>query len=96
MRIIWLLAARRDLQSIAAYYRKAAGKAVADRMSQRIARSAMLLADHPHLGHPADSADGVHEWQVPQLPYLLPYRVRGDAIEILRVFHESQEKPDAW
>jgi len=28
------------------------------------------------------------------LPYIIPYRVRGDAIEILRIFHGAQRLPD--
>jgi len=36
------------------------------------------------------------EWHIPNLTYTLPYRVMGDDIEILRVFHHSQEKPSRW
>jgi toxin ParE1/3/4 len=38
----------------------------------------------------------MHELQVARLPYFLPYRVVDDRIEILRIFHESQERPSAW
>jgi plasmid stabilization system protein ParE len=63
---------------------------------QRIAHSASLLMDNPHLGRPSECTEGVHELQVKQFPYLLPYRVVGDRIEILRVFRESQERPSEW
>jgi toxin ParE1/3/4 len=79
-----------------AYYEGAASKEVASRVFQRIIRSASALADNPYLGHPSASADGVHELQVTRLPYLLPYRVVGDRVEILRVFHESQVRPSTW
>jgi plasmid stabilization system protein ParE len=28
--------------------------------------------------------------------YLVPYRVRGDAVEILRVFHTSRRLAERW
>jgi toxin ParE1/3/4 len=96
MRIVWLSFAQRDLLSISAYYESAANKDVANRVLQRIIRSASSLIDNPYLGHHSDSTDGVHELQVARLPYLLPYRVADDRIEILRVFHESQDRSSAW
>jgi toxin ParE1/3/4 len=96
MRIAWLPFAQRDLSSIFAYYEGAASKEVASRVLQRIVRSASALMDNPYLGHPSASTDGVHEFQVARLPYLLPYRVVGERIEILRVFHESQDLPLTW
>ncbi len=96
MKIVWLSFAQRDLLSIFAYYQSFASKDVANRIVQRIIHSASNLSDHPYLGRPSDSTAGVHELHVARLPYLLPYRVVRDRIEILRVFHESQDKPSAW
>ena len=31
-----------------------------------------------------------------QTRYLVPYRVRVDVIEMLRVFHSSRRLPDRW
>ena len=36
------------------------------------------------------------ELVVPKTRYLVPYRVRGDVIEVLRVFHTSRRLPDRW
>ena len=96
MRIAWLPFAPRDLSSILAYYESAASKDVANRVFQQIVRSTSALAENPYLGRPSASADGIHELQVPRLPYLLPYRVVDERIEILRVFHESQDRPATW
>ena len=96
MRIVWLSFAQRDLLSISAYYESVASKELADRLMQRIVHSASSLIANPYLGRPSESVDGVHELQVPRLPYLLPYRVVDDRIEILRVFHESQDRPSTW
>ena len=96
MRIVWLSYAQRDLSSIAAYYKSVASKDVANRVMREIVHSASTLANNPYLGRPSESVDGIHELQVSRLPYLLPYRVVKDRIEILRVFHESQNRPSTW
>jgi toxin ParE1/3/4 len=50
------------------------------------------LVDHPHIGRPARVA-GTRELIVPRTPYLLPYRVRGQTVEILRVYHGARRWP---
>ncbi len=95
MRIVWLSIAQRDLLSISTYYESAANKDVAKRVLQCIVRRAPSLIDNPYLGHPSESTDGMHELQVARLPYFLLYRIVDDSIEILRIFHESQERPSA-
>ena len=96
MKLVWLPFASFDLSSIAEYYEKAATPALADKLIQQIVHSASALIENPHLGRPSESADGIHELHVPHLPYLLPYRVVDDRVEILRVFHEAQDRPSAW
>ncbi|MGH6841190.1 MAG: type II toxin-antitoxin system RelE/ParE family toxin [Methylocella sp.] len=96
MEIVWLAWARRDLESIAACYESMASKEVANSVLRRIVHCASNLLDNPYLGHPSESTDGVHELQVTRLPYLLPYRATLNRIEILRVFHEAQDRPSEW
>jgi plasmid stabilization system protein ParE len=33
---------------------------------------------------------------VPKVRYIVPYRVRGETVEILRVFHASRRLPERW
>jgi plasmid stabilization system protein ParE len=96
MNIVWLPFASNDLASIADYHDAAASADVAKRLIQHIVRSAAALAENPRLGKPSESADGIHEFHIPRVPYLLPYRVVEDRIEILRVFHEAQDRPSTW
>jgi plasmid stabilization system protein ParE len=96
MKLVWLPFASNDLASIADYHETAASAELASRLIQQIVRSASALSENPHLGRPSESVDGIHELHVPRLPYLLPYRVVGDRIEILRVFHEAQDRPSTW
>jgi addiction module RelE/StbE family toxin len=50
------------------------------------------LAKHPAMGR-AGRVPGTRELVVPNLPYIIPYRVRGEAVEILRVFHAARRWP---
>jgi len=86
--------AARDLAEIHAYVRtdnEHAARAVA----MRLRESFSLIASRPELGRIRQDSR-IREWSVPGLPYLIPYRVRGDVVEILRVFHTSRKRPDTW
>jgi toxin ParE1/3/4 len=96
MKIVWLPFAQHDLASISAYYEANASREIAHRVIRHIVHSASALIENPHLGRPSESVDGIHELHVAQAPYLLPYRVMGEQIEILRVFHEAQDRPSVW
>ncbi len=96
MKIVWLPLAQRDLLEILGYFESVASKDAGNRIIRRIVHGASHLIDNPYLGRPGESAAGVHEWRVARLPHLLPYRVVDDRIEILRVFDESQDRPQVW
>ena len=94
--LVWLPRAQRELQDILEYYSRDAGQAVAIRLIQRIVRSAEILLDFPRLGKPSQYMEQVRELQVPQLPFLVPYRLRDSRIEILTVFDERRQRPRTW
>jgi addiction module RelE/StbE family toxin len=50
------------------------------------------LTRHPSLGR-RGRVNGTRELIIPNTPYIIPYRVRGDQIEILRVFHATRKWP---
>lgn len=50
------------------------------------------LVDHPVIGRPG-RVPGTRELVITGTPYLVPYRVKGKNIEILRVFHGSRRLP---
>jgi len=64
----------------------------AGRVVQRISRAADLLEKNPALGRPGRVA-GTRELIVAETPYIVPYRVRGEVVEILRVFHAARKWP---
>lgn len=39
---------------------------------------------------------GTRELVIERYPYIIPYRVRENTVEILRVFHTSRKLPKQW
>lgn len=94
MRVKWLRTALRNLDEEATYI--AADDAAAARLVvARILDAVALLTEQPGLGRPG-RVPGTRELIVAKTRYLVPYRVRGESIEILRVFHTSRRLPDRW
>ena len=60
----------------------------AGRFVQKILRAVDLLKQNPAMGR-AGRVAGARELVVAETPYIIPYRVRGGAMEILRVFHAA-------
>ena len=57
-----------------------------------IDQTEMLLSGHPALGR-AGRVLGTRELVIGSLPYIVAYRVRDEAIEVLRVLHASRRWP---
>ena len=93
--IVWLKSAKLDLIEINAYYSEKASPKVAASLLKRIHSSAVHLAEQPYMGVQTMD-DDILEWHIPDLPYTLPYMINGDDLEILRVFHQSQNKHSKW
>jgi toxin ParE1/3/4 len=65
------------------------------RVVQRILDAVNLLKKNPAMGRPG-RVPNTRELVVAGTPYILPYRVRGDALEILRVFHTARKWPKGF
>lgn len=92
MRIVWTEPARHDLREIVLYIAQDNPYA-ARNLQAEIRERVTLLQDNPHLGRPG-RIDGTRELVMGNNPYILPYRVRQDRIEILAVFHGARKWPD--
>jgi toxin ParE1/3/4 len=93
MRVKWLRKALRNLDDEAAYIAiddPAAARLVAARVLNAVAQ----LVDQPGLGRPG-RVPGTRELVVLKTRYVVPYRVRGETVEILRVFHSAHRLPSA-
>lgn len=93
MRLRWTRPADRDLDEIAAYIGQDSPAAAARVVLELIDQAVTLLPTNPAIGRPGRVL-GTRELVVGHLPYILAYRVRDDAVEILRVLHTSRAWPD--
>ena len=92
MRVRWLRIALANLEHAAAYIAQD-NPAAAGRFVQEIFRATTLLAKNPAMGRPG-RVPGTRELVIPNTPYILPYRVRANSLEILRVFHAARKWPN--
>lgn len=91
MRVKWLRKALRNLDDEATYIAIDDPRA-ARLVVRRVLDAVATLAEQPGLGRPGRVA-GTRELVVHQTRYVVPYRVRADTVEILRVFHTSRRLP---
>ena len=91
MRVRWLKAALKNLDEEAEYIARDDPRAAA-RIVERIATTVERLATHPASGRPG-RVPGTRELVVAGTPYIVPYRVIRDTIEILRIFHAARKWP---
>ena len=91
MKIVWLVSARRDAGVDSRLFRAKPGLMSPIASCARSSTRPNCLMSRPIAGARRNQADGIHELVVPSLPYILPYRVKDGRIEILRIFHTSQE-----
>ena len=94
MQLKWLRTALRNLDEEATFIAAEDPKA-AQLVVQRVLNAVALLAEQPALGRPG-RVPGTRELVVPKTRYLIPYRVRGNTVELLRVFHTSRRVPKGW
>jgi toxin ParE1/3/4 len=94
VRVKWLRRALKNLDEEAEYIARDNPEA-AMRVVERIAASVGRLAIHPALGRPG-RVPGTRELVVSGTPYIVPYRVRGDTVEILRGFHGARKWPQKF
>ena len=80
-----------DLTNIADYIEQES-PAAASRVIQRIERTLALIRTSPMIGR-RSARPGTHEFPVTGLPLLVVYRLAGDTIEVLTIFHTAQN-PD--
>jgi toxin ParE1/3/4 len=91
VRVRWLARGLANLNAEAEYIARDKPRAAA-RVVQATHQTVDLLRRHPNLSRPG-RVSGTRELVVPGTPYIVPYRVRDDEIQILRVFHGARRWP---
>jgi toxin ParE1/3/4 len=87
----WLRTALRNLDDEAMYIATDDPKP-AQLVVRRILGAVAVLAEQPALGCPGRVV-GTRELVELKTRYIVPYRVQGQTVEILRVFHTSRRPP---
>lgn len=92
MRVKWTRNALVNLDHEAEYIARDNPEA-ARRIVENVRGAVQKLAEHSAIGRPG-RIPGTRELVVGDTPYVVPYRVRGNTVEILRVLHSSRKWPE--
>jgi toxin ParE1/3/4 len=91
----WSPEAIDDLVSLRAYISED-DPAAAQRVALHIIHNVeVLLAENPQIGR-AGRVPGTRELVIPNTPFIVPYRVQGDRLQILRVYHSARKWPEQF
>lgn len=94
MDVKWLRTARENLEDAAEFlYRE--NPQVAREFILEVIRLTSLLSGQPAMGRPG-RVQGTRELIVLPYPFIIPYRVKNQQIQVLRVFHTRQKAPPFW
>ena len=91
MTIVWSPRAIEHLAHLRAYIARDNPNA-ANRIASALLEAVERLAELPNLGRPGRVA-GTRELVVSGTPYIIPYRLRADRLEVIAVFHARQKWP---
>ena len=94
MRVRWLKKAIMNLDAEADYIALENTTAAAE-MFVYVKAKVDALGDFPSSGRPG-RVPGTRELVIDHYPFVVPYRVVGDELHVLRVFHTRRKLPKAW
>ena len=90
MIVVWSRRAIRHLASLREHIAKDSERN-AQVVAKRILRAVDLLQSHPEMGRPGRVV-GTRKLVVPDIPYIIPYRVRGGRLELIAIFHGRRKR----
>ena len=89
---VWSPEAIDDLAALRAYI-EGDDPAAARRVALHIMRNVeTLLPANPEMGRPG-RVPGTRELVIPRTPFIVPYRLVGDTVQIMRIFHAARRWP---
>jgi len=91
MKVVWSRRAIRHFIQLREYIEKDSEQNAAH-VAQRILKAVHLVQSHPEMGRPGRVV-GTRELVISDTPYIIPYRVRRDRLELIAVFHSRQKWP---
>ena len=91
MRIQWTKGAEQNLKQVEDYIAQDNSQAAITTVL-KIIKSVEVLADHPAMGRVGRIFD-TRELIIANTPYIVPYRVKEECIQVLRVLHSAMQWP---
>ncbi len=95
MKLIWSPQSLHDFIAVQAYISQEDPKAARAVVLRIVSLVEEKLSGLPHLGRPG-RVEGTRELFVPGTPFIVPYRVKSQTVEILRVYHAARRWPSAF
>ena len=92
MRIVWSRLAVRHLTNVRDYIAQDSPESAAE-IAKKLLEAVELLVELPNLGRQGRIA-GTRELVVAGTPYIIPYRIHRNRVELIAVFHGRQRWPD--
>jgi toxin ParE1/3/4 len=93
MKLLWTAPALSDLRALRANMAKDGERAANAMIARIVERAERHLSRLQESGPPGRTAKA-RELAIAGTPYVLPYRVVGNTVHILRVFHSARRWPD--
>jgi toxin ParE1/3/4 len=90
-RIRWTRKAFQNLEMAVLYVAEKSPQAAGE-LAKRIYHSVNVLGAHPEIGRPG-RCKGTRELVINGTPYIVPYRIHGQQVEILTVLHGAKKWP---
>ncbi len=87
--IRWTPTALQDLENIRLYFSENVDKETMLTEARKIWNSCQRLKLFPESGRPGRVS---MTREIVVRPYIIPYRVKDDAVEILNIFHQAQQQ----
>jgi plasmid stabilization system protein ParE len=89
--IVWSPRASEHLAHLRAHIARESPGA-AGRIAAAVGAAVERVAERPALGRPG-RVSGIRELVVAGTPFVVPYRIRGDRLEVIAVVHGRQKWP---
>lgn len=91
MKVVWSRRAVQHLVALREYIAKDSEQSAA-LVATRILDAIELLQTQPEMGRPGRVV-GTRELVIPDTPYIIPYRIRNERLELIVVLHGRQKWP---
>jgi toxin ParE1/3/4 len=95
MTLIWSPEALQDLRDIRAFISQDSPEAAKTIVARIVRLVSEQLPENPEMGRPG-RVSNTRELIIANTPFIVPYRIRDQHIDILRVYHSARMWPESF